>query len=360
MCNLPSLKSLCLLVVCVSFSFSACTLSGFAKKNLDGSKAKAAGSLSSNQVDVSAIDPNTDDALSPVEVEVSRAFISNGKLNVNVHVTVYRSLAAENVVVAVRGLRHGSLQQQRVKTLSEVSAGKMLEPGSKLALNFDLDVAGLSEYQVRCSWGQEALQFLASANQSNASAASAGKKNSNQQLNKDNSRARLAQTRVGSKVKPKKLNAKPQKRVKRVSIETPSIQIPNPSLASDSDPGNTTPSQVRPLLSVANIEKREIECSTPPCDLKYTINARLKNTTSATITAAKLALGVRWVDQGQVLAVPKPGGGLKDNEQLVDLKSLKLAPGKSMKLRVRVNRALPVIPGGSFVPHLRLVSTVSQ
>ncbi len=108
-------------------------------------------------------------------------------------------------------------------------------------------------------------------------------------------------------------------------------------------------------LNAVDIEEQVLDCPAQPCDLKYIVSAGIENGTPQAVGALKLAIGIYWVTEGLLPEIPAAGAPLSAAEEPIDLGGTVLAPGEKKRIRINVDRAIPVVPGGRFVPHLRLL-----
>ena len=111
------------------------------------------------------------------------------------------------------------------------------------------------------------------------------------------------------------------------------------------------------VLSGIYLETINSECSQEPCDLYYVFNATLENNTSKNLDTIDLAVGIFWQNENQVAIFPRSEEALTDNEELVSLQSLSIVPFGKKQLKIEIDRAIPIVPGGSFVPNLRILSS---
>lgn len=251
----------------------------------------------------------------PISVDISHAFIEQGKLHVKVYVEPKTSIPAEMVEVAVTGLREGQVVENVSKRMSEVIPTAELEAGRRFAVLFSLESAELTEYQVKCSWGSE---VSAAAKQAVADKQNVAALDKNAAQDNQYQRASLS---------PMKEKAE-EPRIQKAALSLEDIKI-----------------------------NSEVEqCEIKPCDLVYTLEAKIQNNSKNPIAGIRMALGLYWTNEGQDPIFPVPSSALSDSEELIRLEHVNIPPAGSKKVRVQVDRSIPVIPGGKFIPHLRLLS----
>lgn len=234
----------------------------------------------------------------PLSVEIAQAFFDQEKLNVKVILTTHTEINPNDVVLGVTGLTDGELVEETYKKVSDVVASDMLDANTKIALRFELDKKDLSEYQVKCSWGEEAKELWA-------------------------------------KLTPAPIET-------RASLSQELINAPALS-------GNLE-------LSNIDIQSEELQCVLAPCDLTYTVIGKFYNGKDSPVAKAKLAIGLYWANSGQVPAIPALDAPVNENEELVEV-ALGLQSRESATIKIKLDRSVPQVPGGSFIPHVRLISS---
>lgn len=243
----------------------------------------------------------------PLAVEVNQAFVDEaGVLHVNVKVTAQTTLDARKVAVALVGLSDGTPIERELKNLSQELSADRIYAGKSAILLFSMKAAGLSEYQVQCAWGDDS--------------------------------ARLALPVAGEKAKAVsgdvdvKANADSQETIKRGSGDG------------------------RVILENVEVESTALDCDVKPCNMRYAVTASIRNATLGVVNDVLLATGFVWVAEGESLTEGWNGHAKNAaQEQVVRLEGLNLQPGASRAVRVNIDRVVPLLSGGSFVPRVRLV-----
>ena len=242
----------------------------------------------------------------PLSIDVAQAFFDQDKLNVKVIITTHTEISPDQIVLGIAGLRDGELVEETYKKISDVVASERLDAETKLAVRFELASKDLSEYQVKCNWGNDATELWAKLNPSIETPA-------------NESRASLANQKIDQNL-----------------LKTPAIS------------GKLE-------LSDLDIQSEELPCVLAPCDLNYTVVGRFLNGKETQVSTAKLAVGLYWAEEGQLPELPKTSEALSENEQVIEV-ALGLQSGEAATIRVKLDRSIPQVPGGSFIPHVRLIS----
>jgi hypothetical protein len=264
---------------------SAVMITAAAMAGVSGcSTVKKVKSMASNSLSVDPPAPEEP----PVRVVITRSEVLDDNLLVEVQLQAKTEIPSKVLAVSLIGLNDGVKVSQVTRPVSEVWSQPKIESGDRVKLEFQMPASGLEEYQVVCSWGDEAKNLLA------ASAA----------------------------------------------------------------PDSALPSSGFPALLLTNVvvDAESETCPSPPCALKYSIRAELVNSSAVeSKTDISLALGLFWAEKGQAPAFPGDAAPLSLNEEKIKLDGVVLPPGGSQKLNVEVDRDVPVVDGGAFVPHLRIL-----
>lgn len=254
----------------------------------------------------------------PLDIGVDQAFIEKEQLRVRARVTAKTQLDPKLVRVTVSGLHEGNVVEEQEKNLAEEFPFPVLEAGKAAVIHFALPAESLSEYQVKCSWQEPGSDQRAV---------------------------------VSAQGKP----AVEGVVTAAVPLQTPSA----PTIASEKVSPRAEPVVISGgrglILENIGVESREIPCGSKSCDKLFTVYGELLNDSGRTVRNISLALGLFWKDQGASLGLPADSAGtLSENEETVELGELELPPGMSKRMKIEVDRAVPQLPGGSFVPHLRV------
>lgn len=243
----------------------------------------------------------TEERRAPIKVKIVKSYLDEkDRLNVKVLLESETQISPEQVQLTLQGLKEGDVVEQQVLRLSELTPFEMLRRDQSLAVLLQLPSSDFSEYQVRLSWGEDATRAT---------------------------RAKLAS-------KPEEAKAKEETKEEVVKEE----------------------GEVTALSIKSKLFSEPTECPEAPCDLMYKIVSKLKNKADHPIANIKLALGIFWQANRTKVGLPADFSAKRKNEKLVDLKSFVLAPGKSKKLKIAVDRPVPISDKGKFLPHLRILS----
>lgn len=290
-------------------------------------------------------------AIAPVEVSVAQAFFDSNDLNVKVHLKTLKEMDPQNIIVGVSGLKEGKLVEESYQRVSDVIATDTLDEDSLVALRFTLSSGDLSEYQVKCNWGPGVSIPTVTAHVETL-------------LEVAQPLAQSEEEQLEVALESDALIIEPTEGITRASLsreielgeeldfaggekKDDNIQV----VESEREAIEQDDLRIQEL----DVENETILCSEPPCDIMYTVLAKLENKGTETVDSVQIAVGLYWANSGQLPKVPAPDAELQENEELIELSELNIASGKSKKVRVKLDRSVPDVPGGSFIPHVRLL-----
>lgn len=253
---------------------------------------------------------------SPLNISVSEAYQEQDYLHVQAKVEVAADVSADTAVVGVVGLKDGTEVAREFVKLSQLIKNAQLKSGQTITVPLKLAANDISEFQVRCLWGNEAAAVIAS-------------------IDSQTARASLAT---------------PPAAEQDIAID-PVARIISQANGEKSD---AAPASIK--LTIADIRETQVECKIKPCDLLYTVIAELENNGAVAVESATIAVGLYWANSGALPLVPVDGAKLRDSEQELILSGLDLSPGEKKRLEVKVDQPVPPVRGGGFVPHVRLLS----
>lgn len=238
--------------------------------------------------------PTKAEAQPPIKVEVTQAFFVAETLHVTIQVFAKTDLETKLLLVRLIGLNQGNIIHSISERASDVAGDERLEEGESILFRLKIPAAELTEYQVQVAWGDESRQKEPKSPGSSAA----------------NSKA-------------PEVNARSEEPLHIIGHELEEI-------------GDTT-------------------CSNPPCDKHYAIRAELLNKGRGEISNIKLGVGIYFAPAGQVPQRKKNKEPLSEGEELLDLGELRLSPGEQKKMKIAVERGVPQVPGGSFLPYARII-----
>lgn len=232
----------------------------------------------------------------PIELSVAGAEVINGTLHVHVVARAKAAVDARRVVVALKGMNRESVAVEDARLLGREIGSDPLEAGRDYRLELTLPAKGLTDYQVQCSWGDDAAAYTGLVGGGSG----------------ESHDAKSADRRTRG----------------FGGVEFDSYQVSE-----------------RPMDG----------CSGANCESVCSVSALLANHGTASRKGIVLALGVVWVGEGENVPELPREAEAGDNEQMVNLPGVVLEPGASKQLRLTLDRPIPKVPGGAFVPTLRVL-----
>ena len=262
----------------------------------------------------------------PLRVEVAQAFFNQDKLTVKVRLEAKTALDASEVLIRVTGLKEGQVVEEQAQLVRDAAGVDDILAGQSLILPFSLDGKGLTEYQLRASWGEHATAFM----KSHVMEPSVD-------LSDSNARARLAMT------------------------EKDSLAKEGAAKQSDSQISKKAVDKSFPLSLVEiDVEKQVQQCDTPPCEWLYSVKGQLYNSTPSVLEDVKLAVGLYWSEQGRLPSLPDYLDPLAEHEEVVALNGVSLQANSGKKIKIGIDQSVPQVPGGEFIPHVRVLSFTAR
>lgn len=240
-----------------------------------------------------------EDKKQPVSITVSQAFFVSNKLQVKVIIEAKTDLPADKIAIKIAALKEGEVIEEQVKLAKEVLEEPEIKANQRLIIPFELQSEDFNEYQIQCSWGEEAVALMQNAT--------------------------------------KKFSEK-----KQVS---PLPEIKNIELLS--------------LEQVELVEKNS-RCKKQPCPISYSISSMLVNKTGFNASGIKLAVGIDWAKDGQLPKAINDFEAAKESEEILDLGDSLLPPFAEKKVKVDIDRELPKTSGGKYYPYIRIVEFSSK
>ena len=305
-------------VSCVLF-FTGCS---FVDSMLGGEAAQNAALVDARSANIDSIKtanaPEKTAQRAPINLEVMQAQIGgNNSLEIVADVEALTKLDTNRVAIVASGFSNSTLKQEQIQKLSDISPKQEMQKGDKVLARFTLDDAqGITDYQVKASWGADADAILA-------------KQSSDMQKEDD-----ALRTQLDSHITDTPLEEK--------QPETKGEGVPAVS------------------ISIESTEKSPVNCVDNVCDTLLSLNTLITNNASSKINSVTLGVGLFWANDGQIPEFPKYGDVAADSEELVSLSELFIASGESRFVRIKIDRPFPNVPGGAFVPHVRLINFVKE
>lgn len=328
----------------------------------------------------------------PVEVKIKSASKDEGLLHIDVDVIPQTAIRTDRLAVALIGLSpEQEVVRKEVALVKDLVAKGVLNQGEEVQVNFIVEAAGISDYEVKCSWGAQALALVEESKKL---------ERANPSLIQSNYRKKnvlKVNEPIGLAAAPKKADGQNSLIQQEIAEEmeagadldevdefrelssssTERASFGGDALVSNSKLTNSpaVEPQVENVQKAARVVKPEntqagnqvvirnlkkvktqSECAKPPCDYFYSLNAVVQNTGSRAIKNVAFGIGIYWKGDQQKALFPEFGEPLGENEEVLEQSNINLAPGESKNISVELEQAIPVVPGGAFVPNIRVLN----
>lgn len=249
----------------------------------------------------------------PINLTMSQAFTAQSSLFVKARVEVLNNIAADDVTIIALGLDEGKIIEQQKISLSKITKLPVVKKGTKLLVPFEMPVRKISEFQLKCSWGEHSKKIL-------------------------------DDTHAGKDLEPP-VPKKPEL--------TPSISAEDEGEAVDRRVGHKG-------LIIDSINVLEEPCS--DCGdvnlnaKKVKINAKLKNFSEKPVSNLSLAFGLVWYPEGKIPELAKDLTAKRPGEEELSFGQANIPVGGELPFSVKLAKPLLSLPGGEFRPHIRILS----
>jgi len=256
----------------------------------------------------------------PIEISLGQAFTVQDSLFVKAEIDIKKDILADEVLVSAIGLNEGSIKVKQSRLLSDVVESVVLESGTKLVVPFELPIKELSEFQLKCSWGEDSKHV--------------------------------------SQAMPTEISELPP----TVDLEAPEPRKPDigPDLVLTKEGEVIERKNISSgKLAIDSInlveEVKDCENCQGGTEKWITINAVVKNLKNLPITNLSLAFGLFWTSEGKISDLPADLHKKLPSEEELSFGNLQIPVGGSIPFSVKIGRPVIVVPGGSFRPHIRIL-----
>ncbi len=237
----------------------------------------------------------------PFSVSVLQAFYVSNKLNVKVLLEANTNYPSNKIVIKLAALKKGEVVEEQLKLVSDLHEESEIKTNQRLIIPFEMQAEDFNEYQIHCSWGNDATILL-------------------DHFRKYSEKNNSSETKIDSSAKDLQLE-QVELLEKNDNCENPTAKLPK----------------------------------SPPCFHHYSISAALINKSATNLSQIKLAVGIVWAEEGKLPGVFKDFDPLMDSEEALDLEDYVLKASSEKKVKVDIDREVPKLSAGKFFPYIRIV-----
>ena len=286
----------------------------------------------------------------PVEISILSVKNIDGKLLVDAELKPLTDIPSRDVTLALFGLKGGVVVESDIKNLAELLGDDELEAEIPRNASFSIPSAEITDYQVKCSWGEEAKELASLGAQENSKIAlPASSEPVDDSLLEE---AALADDVIQL---DDVVSSEALEKVEEEEEVVAKTEEQDSELKSELQIDESTEEGVS--LASNKIEKEFLSCEDEPCDYQYIFHGTLINNSNEPLESLKLAVGLFWENEGDIAILPEKETELTENEELVELENLAIGPKTTKPLKIKIDRTIPQIPGGSFVPNIRIINS---
>lgn len=305
----------------------------------------------------------------PISLSLSQAYVLQKKLILKVELFVKDEISTADTVIGLLGLKEGAINEEQYIKLSNIIEEKTLQKGSRIVLPFELELAQLTEFQLIGSWGEEGKQLIADKLADDIFDIEQGDlfalKEKFETLDSDE----VTHDSIDSS-KDVELTDVDDKTFEDISRNYKTIDLMPPEPIKPLLPGKSSnfakefikKTEVHEALVLEDIQIFEdvIPCEENRCAKKIRMKARLKNYLNKPVHSMKLAFGLFWVSDGKVPILPEDDTEKRPGEEELDFGVKVLTPNDSIEFQVNIGRPVFDLPGGKFIPHVRILHYEDQ
>lgn len=273
----------------------------------------------------------------PISVSLNKAYIIEKKILLKIELSVLSDISAKETVVGVNGLKEGNLIEEQYVILSDIVSRNKLVDGERVLIEFVLESGVLSEFQIKAYWGED------------------GKRVIKEKIYFDDINKIESENIFSLETKENESINKNDK-FETISQEDSHLLPPEPRRPNLNEALETN--KYKQVLEIIDLEihENDIVCEKIPCPKKVRLKGKLKNSSKQILTSISLAFGIHWVFNGQLPKLPDELSPIKVGEEKLSFGSKFLEVNEVIEFEIDIDRAIYQIPGGYFMPHVRVLS----
>ncbi len=273
----------------------------------------------------------------PLNVSLANAYIIEKTILLKIQIEVLHDLSARDTVVGVLGLKEGAVIEEQYMVLSDVVSKTKLGRGERIQLEYSLESGILTEFQIKVFWGEE------------------GKKVFTEKISMND----IFETGTDKtlSITPPEVQEKKTDNEVDIQSSSPDLLPPEPRKPAFPDiSGNRKTTAKALTINRVEVHEDDIPCEKAPCPKKIKVKGVLTNTTTHELSSVRLAFGLFWVSDGKLPSLPDDQEPKKPAEEELFFAEKIFSPGESVEFDIAIGRPVYQIPGGTFMPHIRVLS----
>lgn len=236
----------------------------------------------------------------PFIVSIEDSYKRSGRIFVFSKFKALQKIDTKKIKIQLLGFNEEKIVSQDERDLSIFSDSSYIYEGQELAISMEIDGKDVSEYQLHVSWSDKENEEQVSSTESEK-----------------------------------------EEKLKEVNFNL-----------------NDLNKKEFYLPKLVNTKERELRnfCKSKDCFYTLQIESELINPFEVEVSGFNLALSLVWQESGEELISNSVSTEKLEGEEIIDLQNLVLKAGQSRKIRLNIDREIPVKENGKYVPVLRVVS----
>lgn len=231
---------------------------------------------------------------SPIRLSLSQGYVADTTLHLRVQLEMLDEVETDSVFVQLKGFNKGVIQEEQTVPLRNFTDKEVSSPGNTIFLPFTLAIKDIDRFTISCSWGDEGYKLAA-----------------------------LLDMAEGQSSLP-----------------------PNTEFKEASAPIK---------ISELSVDEIELPCKSGLCSVRVNLAGRiLRGDLSKEVKAVSLAYKLTWVPDGSLPPIGSTSEELEPDEKMLPFGN-DVLPVEGFEFKVVGDKDLPKIPGGRFMPVVRIL-----
>jgi hypothetical protein len=279
-----------------------------------------------------SIDAISSSPESPVLLSLSQAYILDRTIMLKMQIEAKTRVETGSTVVGLIGLKEGAMKEEQYVILSSLVPKDYLFPNERIIVPFSLESGDLTEFQAKLFWGKEGREVI-----------------QNKIFLEDSDDLGIQDPFIIEDASAVSSISETDGTVDKINLLPPDPVRPSMVY----DPRENILEYLR--IDEMEIYEEDLVCDFSRCPKKIKMKGVLKNITTINVSKVQLAFGLFWVPDGKLPLLPDEGAKKKASEEALSFGDKILEPNEGVEFEVQIGRPVYTIPGGDFMPHVRVL-----